>query len=173
MKPCSNAIRQKLGGWPPRPSQCWPVPVPGAQCARTNSWLRRDDWRERPMTVHCSMCCPRWSTSSRPPTRSPSYPVWRSAPTGGASPPAMGTRRCGVGRRHRPADRRAADRPHRPGAECGVQPRRAAHPHGDNQTQTLPDHLSDNNIHAQRKHRKVLRQLAFRFHSGFRQRQAR
>ena len=64
-RPTRVSARQPAFGWSPRPSRCWPVPVPAATCARTNSWLRRDDWRKRPMTVHCSMCCPRWSTSSR------------------------------------------------------------------------------------------------------------
>ena len=53
------SARKPAFGWSPRPRQCWPVPVPAAQCARTNSWLRRDDLRKLPMTVHCSMCCPR------------------------------------------------------------------------------------------------------------------
>ena len=32
----TNVTRRKLGGWCPRPCRCWPVPVPAAECARTN-----------------------------------------------------------------------------------------------------------------------------------------
>ena len=31
----------------------------GGECARTNSWLWRDDWRKRRMTVHCSAVLPK------------------------------------------------------------------------------------------------------------------
>ena len=59
------SARQPACGWSPRPSQCWPVPVrrrgarvPTAGCGAKTGANRR-------MTVHCSLCCPRWSTSSR------------------------------------------------------------------------------------------------------------
>ena len=54
-----------------------------------------------------------------------SVPVWRSAPTARRIASASADKtRAAVGRRHRPADRRAADRPHRHRVQRGVQPRR-------------------------------------------------
>ena len=55
-RPTRVSARQPAFGWSPRPSRCWPVPVPAAMCAPSNSCLRRDDLRKRRMTVHCSMC---------------------------------------------------------------------------------------------------------------------
>ena len=60
-RPTRVSARQPAFGWSPRPSRCWPVPVPAAMCAPSNNCLRHDDWRKRLMTAHCSM---RWSRRS-------------------------------------------------------------------------------------------------------------
>ena len=56
-RPTRVSARQPACGWSPRPSRCWPVPVPAAMCAPSNNCLRHDDLRKRLMTAHCSM---RW-----------------------------------------------------------------------------------------------------------------
>ena len=91
------SARPPACGWSPRPSQCWPVPVPAAKCARTNSCLRRDDWRKPRMTVHCSMCCPRRSTSSRSPKRRTAVYSVAFSPDGHRIVSGVTTRRCGCG----------------------------------------------------------------------------
>ena len=51
-------------------------------------------------------------------------PVSRLAPTAPARIWRLRQHGAAMGRGHRPTDRRAADRPHRRGVHCGVQPRR-------------------------------------------------
>ena len=57
-RPTRVSARRPACGWSPRRSRCWPVPVPAAMCAPSNSCSRHDDLRKRLMTAHCSM---RWS----------------------------------------------------------------------------------------------------------------
>ena len=47
-RPTRVSARQPAFGWSPRPRRCWPVPVPAAQCAHTNSCSRRDDSAQTP-----------------------------------------------------------------------------------------------------------------------------
>ena len=56
-------------------------------------------------------------------------PRWRSARTGGGSPPPATTGRCGCGTRPPAPQLATLDRPHRPGVRGGVQPGRAAAGH--------------------------------------------
>ena len=77
--------------------------------ALPTDWSRRDDWRKRRMTAHCSM---RWSRTVNlikiVDQRRRRWTVWRSAPTGTAHRLRQRRRHgAAVGRRHRPTDRRS------------------------------------------------------------------
>ncbi len=48
--------------WSPRPSQCWPVPVPADHVRAYQQLVAARRLRKRRMTAHCSMRCSRWST---------------------------------------------------------------------------------------------------------------